>query len=75
MSGHLFTPDALQQIIQKMPLTVDPAKPHAMIGSVDANGVQVAVMMKFADTWTVQGVLEHTWTGDTTVGAKFIGVW
>lgn len=75
MSEHLFTPEALQQIIQKLPPEPNDGKTHSLIGSVDSQGVQVAVVMKFADTWQVQGVVKHDWNGDNTVGAKLIGRW
>lgn len=74
MADHLFTPEALQQIIANLPAP-DSAKPHTMIGSVDSNGAQVAVMMTFADKWTVEGIVKHDWSGDNSVGAKFIGKW
>ena len=75
MSDHLFTPEALQAIIQKLPPDAADGKTHTLVGTVDSNGVQVALAMKFSDTWTVQGVFQHDWSGDNAAAAKIIGRW
>lgn len=76
MAG-LFTADALGRVVQEQLATLPAGHRNAIIGSVDASGVQIVagVALDAQAHWMVQGVFHHDWSGDTTGAAKVIVSW
>ena len=75
VGSHLFSPDALQQAIaQTAGLAAD--KKGALIGSIDQNGVQVALVVKLSDHIEFQTALKMDPSlHNFSAGAKLIASW
>lgn len=73
----LFGPEQLQKIVDAQQL--DPrGGSHAIVGTVNTEGVQVVAAMTFHGQkamWEVQAVAEHSWDGDNSGQARVIVQW
>ena len=77
MPVTLFSQDQLATAVAAaLPLVPD-GHTNAVIGIVDAKGVQVIVTMKLGDhdRWQATGYGRHEWTGDNQVGASLVYSW
>lgn len=72
---HLFTPDALQKAIDDASKDMKPDAKGAVVGTVDASGAKVALIVNANNGWQIQAAIAHNWTGDTQAGAKVIKSW
>lgn len=75
IGAHLFTPEALQQaVLETSTLAAD--KKGALIGTVDAAGAHVALVVKLGAHVEVQTALDWSaGTHEVTGGAKIIASW
>ncbi len=75
LGSHLFTPEALTAAIAKTD-ALQQGKKGALIGTIDANGVSVALVMAIGEHVEVQGAVAWTpGTHDVAAGAKVIASW
>lgn len=77
IGSHLFAPDQLAKVLQDTVPAPKPGQKGQVVGSVDATGAKVALILTPGDGhWTVEGAFVHDWAdGDNTVGAKVIYAW
>lgn len=75
IGSHLFTPEALSAAIAKTD-TLQEGKKGALIGTVDSNGVSVALVMAIGEHVEVQAAVAWTpGTKDVSAGAKIVASW
>lgn len=49
---------------------------HAIVGTVDQDGLKVAaVMASHNQVWQLRAAFEHAWDGTNSIGAKVIASW
>lgn len=65
----ILSEDALRKAVEKLP----PDHSLALVGTVDAKGARVAVVMKKEGShWELRGAYEHDWSGDNRVSATIL---
>jgi hypothetical protein len=75
MNVSIFSPEQLEQIIQRT-LPATPANhSHAVVATVDQNGAQVVASFKRTSHWELQAAAQHEWSGDDSVGARVLLSW
>lgn len=80
MSLLIFDPASLQQALdQTLPAQLPAGHTSALVGTVDATGVQAAIEVNKdlgTGTLTIAGVYQYDWTTkDSSVGAKVLYSW
>lgn len=77
VGGHFFTPEALQKAVTEATANLPPDKKNVLIGTVDASGAKVALVMKSQDNaWQIRTAFAHDWaTGDNSLGASVVHTW
>lgn len=72
VSGHLFTPEALQKALNATLPQLPPGRTIGLGAAVDANGASVAVMFQSKDGhWQAAAAVAHDFTtGDNAIGGK-----
>jgi hypothetical protein len=71
----IFSQTQLQQAVAAIPPDLPEGHSSAIVGTVDQTGAQVIVGFKkdaLGGTWQAQGAFRHDWSGDNSVGARFI---
>jgi hypothetical protein len=73
--SDIFSASQLAQIVAAaLPVDARPGE-KIVIGTVDAQGVQVVASFKLTDHWELQAAARHTWTGETAAAAKVLLRW
>lgn len=79
MSLSPFSDAALSKVVSETMASADIPAGHrnAVVLSTDGTGLELVVSAKLGtgDHWVVSGVVDHSFTGDTKVGAKLVGSW
>lgn len=76
LGPHLFTPEALQKAMDDAAKDLKPDAKGAVVGTVDASGAKVALILQNQNGWQVQFAAAHDWvSGDNQAGAKVIKSW
>ena len=71
----MFSPDQLADAVAHIPTDLPEGHSSAIVGTVDLTGAQVLVGFRkdtAHGTWEAQGAFRHDWTGDSSLGARFI---
>ena len=74
IGSKLFSPEQLQKAIAET-ATLAGDKKGAIIGSYDASGAHVALVVKISDHVEVQGAVDWSPAGTVSGGAKVIASW
>jgi hypothetical protein len=71
VSGHLFTPEQLQRVLDQTLPQLPPDKTIAIGFGVDNIGTRVALVFQRSTTshWKASAAVAHEWSGETKVGA------
>lgn len=74
---NLFSDQELRRVVRETLDNADIPGDHkgAFVTVVDDKGVRAVVAAKVGDHWTVQGAVDHAWSGDLTVGATVQASW
>jgi len=76
LGSHLFSKEALDAHIATALKDVPSGDKNAVVTSVDASGVNVAVVIHSANGhWTGKAALEHDWTGTNQVAGELMYSW
>lgn len=72
VSGHLFTPEALQKALDATLPKLPPGRTIGLGAAIDATGAHVAVVFQSTDGhWNAAAAVAHDWaTGDNSIGGK-----
>lgn len=73
-----LSPEALKQAIaQTLSTSVDVPAGHraALVTYVDTDRARIALATRINDTWSVELLADHEWTGDNTAGAIIKATW
>lgn len=68
----IFSAAELAKVVAE---TVPPDRTHAVVGSIDADGVAVVVKMQLKEQWEVQAAYRREWGGDAQLGARVVWSW
>ena len=76
MSVLIFDPDSLNKVLNEtVPAQLPDGHTAALVGTVDANGIQAVLSVKKAvgsSTLECDGVWQRDWSGQQTVGARVL---
>jgi len=78
VTGPIFTPDHLAQVIAETIPDLAPGVKHVVVGTFDLTGAQVVASLKRTSgqvTWQLQAAVRHDWSGDTGAEGKVILQW
>lgn len=73
-----LSPDALKQAIaQTLNTSVDIPAGHraALVTCIDTNQAKIALATRLDDTWSVELLADHSWTGDNQAGILVRATW
>lgn len=72
LSGHPFTPAALQQYVDQAATQIAPGKVGVVTAAVDTNGVKVVLLWRPErdGNLSFQAAWAHDWSGDNRFGAS-----
>lgn len=79
VANHLFTPDALKSAVDKA-VSLNPDKANHLVGTVDANGAKVVLVIGNKGTvdkpaWALQTAFSKGWDGSSAFGASGSIAW
>lgn len=74
----IFSPAQLSALAATIPPDLPVGHRNALVGGVDSTGAQVVLVFSRplgVGTFQAQGAIRHDWSGDDSVGAKFMYSW
>jgi hypothetical protein len=71
-AAGMFSQAELAKVVAK---TVPPNRTHAVVGTVDEDGMAVVVKMTLRERWEVSAAYRRDWAGDQQTGVKVIYSW
>jgi hypothetical protein len=68
----MFSAQVLDKLVKD---TVPADRQHALVTTVDADGLLVAVKMVKNEHWEVEAAIKRSWSGDIQAGARVVYSW
>ncbi len=76
MALIMMDPAQMNVLASKVESEIPPGKTFALVGFIDANGVEAAaVMSTLGGAIRGEAIFRHKWTGENEVGAKLLASW